>query len=248
MTPPQGNFGEIPILAPVQPVLPTLPTGPWGSKLDADSNASGVGFLVPPTDVAPVRSPVSVSAPTQIPVPAQIQTPLPVSAQAAAVPDPSSSSLINARTGIPVVPIPGQTLAKVTFEPPKLSSTISDTPSTIGDTKLVGQSAAAPVQSQVQPVAAQCPSGPAGIQATPPECASWTTSHQQLESTSASISLQHEPCIEVGMKTDQTSLNRLWLWLVRAQNKHIRTKMSFTFIFPLHKVIVHLHFISMNTT
>ncbi|XP_056885887.1 serine/threonine-protein kinase WNK2 isoform X4 [Takifugu flavidus] len=194
VTPPQGNYGEIPILAPVQPVLPTLPTGPWGSKLDADANASGVGFLAPPTDVAPVRSPVSVS------VPAQIQTPVPVSAQAAAVPDPSSSSLINARTGIPVVPIPGQALAKVAFEPPKLSSTTSDTPSTISDTKAVGQSAAAsvpaPVQSQVQPVAAQCPSGPAGIQATPPECASWTTSHQQLESAPASISLHHEPCIE----------------------------------------------------
>ncbi|TNM88851.1 hypothetical protein fugu_005105 [Takifugu bimaculatus] len=194
VTPPQGNYGEIPILAPVQPVLPTLPTGPWGSKLDADANASGVGFLAPPTDVAPVRSPVSVS------VPAQIQTPVPVSAQAAAVPDPSSSSLINARTSIPVVPIPGQALAKVAFEPPKLSSTTSDTPSTISDTKAVGQSAAAsvpaPVQSQVQPVAAQCPSGPAGIQATPPECASWTTSHQQLESAPASISLHHEPCIE----------------------------------------------------
>eukprot|EP00066_Takifugu_rubripes_P022946 XP_011612212.1 PREDICTED: serine/threonine-protein kinase WNK2-like [Takifugu rubripes] len=194
VTPPQGNYGEIPILAPVQPVLPTLPTGPWGSKLDADANASGVGFLAPPTDVAPVRSPVSVS------VPAQIQKAVPVSAQAAAVPDPSSSSLINARTGIPVVPIPGQALAKVAFEPPKLSSTTSDTPSTISDTKAVGQSAAAsvpaPVQSQVQPVAAQCPSGPAGIQATPPECASWTTSHQQLESAPASISLHHEPCIE----------------------------------------------------
>lgn len=225
VTPPQGNFGEIPLLAAVQPVLPTLPTGPWGSGLDGESN---VAFFAPPTAVAPVRSPVSVSAPTHTQVPAQIQTPVPVSAQAAAVPDPPTSTLINAQTSIPVVPTPGQALAKAPFETSKLSSTTSDA-STIDDAKPPAQSSTAPVLQ------------PAGNQATLAECASLTTSHQTLDSTSASINLQHEPCIEVRIKTDQTSLNRLLLWLVRAQNKHVHTKTSFTFILPLHKVIAHLY-------
>lgn len=238
VTAPQVKFGEIPLLAPVQPVLPTLPTGPWGSGLDVETNASGVGLLAPSTDVAPVRSTVSVSAavqfesstPTQSPVPAQIQTSVPVSAQAAAIPDPPSSTLIKAQTSAPVAPTLGHTHAKAPFETSKISSTTSDAPSKISEAKSAQSAAASVPVSGLQP---------AGIQTKLPECASLTANQQNLESTTASISLQQEPCAEVGTKTCQTSLNRLLLsW---TQNKHMRTKMSFAFLLPLHKVITPLH-------
>lgn len=199
---PQVKFGEIPLLAPVQPVLPTLPTGPWGSGADVETNASGVSLLAPPTDVAPVRSPVSVSSvlfesstPTQAPVPAQIQTSVPVSAQAAAIPDAPSSALIKAQTSAPVAPTP-----KAPFETSKISSTTSDAPSTIDEAKSTQSGAASVPVPGLQP---------AGIQTKLPECASLTANQQNLESTAACTNLQQEPCAEVGIKTCQTSLNKL---------------------------------------
>lgn len=205
VTAPQVTFGEIPLLAPVQPVLPPLPTGPWGSGLDGETNASGVGLLAPPADAAPVRSPVSVSAavlfesstPTQTPVPAQIQTPVPVSAQAAAIPDAPSSTLIKAQMSAPVAQTPGHALAKPPFETPKISSTTSDAPSAIGEAKSAQSAAASAPVPGLQP---------AGIQKKFPECASLTANQQNLESMTASINLQQEPGAEVGIKTCQTLL------------------------------------------
>lgn len=205
VTAPQVKFGEIPLLAPVQPVLPTLPTGPWGSGLDVETNASGVGLLAPPTDVAPVRSPVSVSAAvlfesstaTQTPVPAQIQTPVAVSAQAAAIPDAPSSTLIKAQTNAPVAPTPGHAHAKAPFETSKTSSTTSDAPSTIGEAKSAQSAAVSVPVPGLQP---------AGIQTKLPECASLTANQQNLESTTASINLQQDPSAEVGIKTNN------WGW------------------------------------
>lgn len=199
------TFGEIPYLAPVQPVLPPLPTGPWGSGLDVETNASGVVLHAPPTDAAPVRSPVSVSAallfesstPTQTPVPAQIQTPVPVSAHAVAIPDAPSSTLIKAQTVAPVAPTPGHALVKPPSETPKISSTTSETHSTIGEAKSAQSAAASVPISGLQP---------AGIQTKLPECASLTANQQNLESMTASINLQQDPSAEVGIKTCQTIL------------------------------------------
>lgn len=204
MTAPQVTFGEIPLLAPAQPVLPALPTGPWGGGLDVETNASGVGLLAPPTDVAPVRSPVSVSAavlfesptPTQTPVPAQIQSSVPVSAQAAAIPDALSSALFKAQTSVPVAPTSGQARAKAPFEASKTSSATSD----VSSTKSAQSAATSVLVPGLQP---------AGVQTKLPECASLTANQQNLESTAACLNLQPEACAEVGIKkTCQSSLNR----------------------------------------
>lgn len=167
--------------------------------------ASGVGLLAPLADVAPIRSPVSVSAavlfksltPMQTPVPAQIHTPDPVSAQAAALPDALSSTVIKAQTSDPVAPTPGHTYAKAPSETSKIFSTTSDTPSTIGEAKSAQPGAAAVPVPGLQP---------AGIQTKFAECASLSANQQNPESMTASISLQQEPCAEVGTKTCQTTV------------------------------------------
>lgn len=229
MTAPQVTFGEIPLMAPAQPVLPALPTGPWGGGLDVETNASGVGLLAPPADVAPVRSPVSVSAtvlfesstPTQTSVPGRLQMSVPVSAQAAAaaIPDALSSTLIKAQTSVPVAPTPGHAHAKAPFEASKISSTTSDVSSTIDEAKSAQSAAASVPVPGLQP---------AGFQTKLPECPSLTANQQNLESATASGNLQQEPCAEVGIKTCQTSLNRKLINL-DTHKKHIRTKMSFAF-------------------
>uniref|UniRef100_H3DB25 non-specific serine/threonine protein kinase n=1 Tax=Tetraodon nigroviridis TaxID=99883 RepID=H3DB25_TETNG len=187
MTAPQVTFGEIPLMAPAQPVLPALPTGPWGGGLDVETNASGVGLLAPPADVAPVRSPVSVSATVlfesstpQTSVPGQLQMSVPVSAQAAAaaaIPDTLSSTLIKAQTSVPVAPTPGHAHAKAPFEASKISSTTSDVSSTIDEAKSAQSAAASVPVPGVQP---------AGFQTKLPECPSLTANQQNLESASAS--------------------------------------------------------------
>lgn len=208
VTAPQVKFGESSLLAPVQPVLPTLSTGPWGKGLDVETNASGVSLLAPPTDLAPVRSPVSVSAAflyetstlTQTPVPAQIQTPFPISTQAAAIPDTASSTFIKAQTSATGAPTSGHAHAKAPFEASKLSITTSESPFTISEVKSTQSAAASVPVPGLQP---------AGIQTKLPEGASLTANQQNLEATTASISLQQDPCAEVGIKTCPTSLNRL---------------------------------------
>ncbi|KAM9362145.1 serine/threonine-protein kinase WNK2 [Symphorus nematophorus] len=228
---PQGNLGDVHLLAPA---LPAVQTALWGSGVDAETTAAGL-------DPAPVPGPASIpvsataqvetQAPAQTPalVPAQNQPPVPVSAQAAAMPQTPAPTLVKAPTSAPIqvptavqAPVSAPLQAPVsvsgpTFEPPKSSSTSSDTSSAIGESKLpVPGLASAPVSvslpASVQPaapaqvpapVAAPVPAAapvlqPAGIQTAVPasECASQATTQQNLESTSASSTLQQEACVE----------------------------------------------------
>lgn len=224
---PQGNLGDVHLFAPVQPVLPAVQTPLWGSGVDAETAVAGLDLTVAPTVPAPVPAPASISvsataqvetqAPAQIPalVPAQNQPPVPVSAQAAA-PASVPIQIPTAVQGLASAPVQAPVSAPgPTFERPKGSSASSDTSSAIGKPKLSVPGLApvtlpAPVQSAAPahapaPVAASVPAPvlqPAGIQTAPSvsECASLATAQQNLESTSASSTLQQESCVEVGMK------------------------------------------------
>ncbi|XP_067443366.1 serine/threonine-protein kinase WNK2 isoform X2 [Thunnus thynnus] len=209
---PQGNLGDVKLLAAVHPVLPAVQIPLWGSGVNAETTAPGT---VAHTVLA--SAPVSVSAtaqvetqaPVQTPalVPAQKQTPGLVSAQAAAMPQTTVP------TSAPVqAPVSASGSA---FEPPKVSSTNSDASSVIGKPQLsvpglvsAPISVKLPAQAQVAgpalasaPVAASAPAPvlqPAGIQTavSMPECASLATTQQNLETTSASSTLQKESCVE----------------------------------------------------
>uniref|UniRef100_A0A671YH59 non-specific serine/threonine protein kinase n=1 Tax=Sparus aurata TaxID=8175 RepID=A0A671YH59_SPAAU len=219
---PQGNLGDVHLLAAVHPAVQTAF---WGSGGEAETTAAGIDLSVTPAVPAPASISVSATvqvetqAPAQTPalVPAQKQSLAPVSAHAAAMPDTPASAPMQVQTA-------GQAQALVqapvsasghTFEPPKSSSTISDTSSAVGEPKLsVPGLASAPVPvtlpASVQsaapahapaPVAASVPAPalqPAGIQSavSVSECASLATTQQNIESTSASSSLQQEPCVE----------------------------------------------------
>ncbi|XP_044203777.1 serine/threonine-protein kinase WNK2 isoform X4 [Thunnus albacares] len=209
---PQGNLGDVKLLAAVHPVLPAVQIPLWGSGVNAETTAPGT---VAHTVLA--SAPVSVSAtaqvetqaPVQTPalVPAQKQTPGLVSAQAAAMP----------QTTVPTsAPVQAPVSASgSSFEPPKVSSTNSDASSVIGKPQLsvpglvsAPISVKLPAQAQVAgpalasaPVAASAPAPvlqPAGIQTavSMPECASLATTQQNLETTSASSTLQKESCVE----------------------------------------------------
>ncbi|XP_070816055.1 serine/threonine-protein kinase WNK2 [Chaetodon trifascialis] len=246
---PQGNLGDVHLLAPVHPVLPAVQTHLWGSGVEAETTAAGLDLTVAPTVPAPVPASFSVSvsataqvetqAPTQTPalVPAQNQPPVPVSAQAAAVPQSPASTLVKAPTSVPIqVPTAVPALASVpvqapvsasgpTFEPQNSSLTSSETSSAIGKPKLSAASlASAPIpvtlpasaQSAAPahappPVAASVPAPalqPAGTQTavSVSECASLATTQQNLESTSASSTLQQEPCVEDVLQDKPVSL------------------------------------------
>lgn len=170
---------------------------------------------------------VETQAPTQALVSAQIQPPVPVSFQAGAIPDTPGSTLIKAPTSVPIqVPTAGHALVKAqvqapvsatgpTFEPSKGSSTSSDTSSAIGEPKLSVLGLASVPIPVTLPVSVQT-AAPASVAALVPapvlmppgiqtalsvsECASLATTQQNLEATSASSTLQHELCVEVGIK------------------------------------------------
>ncbi|XP_035518595.1 serine/threonine-protein kinase WNK2 [Morone saxatilis] len=242
---PQGNLGDVHLLAPVHPVLPAVQTPLWGSGVDAETTAASLDLTVAPTVAAPVPAPASIpvsatisvsatahvetQAPAQTPtlVAAQNQPPVPVTAQAAAMPQTSASTL--------VVPMAVQALASApvqapvsasgpTFEPPRSSSTSSDNLAS-GKPKLsVPGLASTPIPvtlpSSVQsaapahtpaPVAVSVPAPvlqPAGIQTAVSlsECANLATTQQNLESTSASSTLQQEPSLEDVLQDKPTSL------------------------------------------
>ncbi|GLD64517.1 serine/threonine-protein kinase WNK2-like protein [Lates japonicus] len=232
---PQGNLGDVQLLAPVHPVLPAVQTPPlWGSGVDAtETTAAGLNLTVAPAGPPPVPAPASISvsaagqvetqalAQTPALAPAQTQPPVPVSAQAAAMPQTPVSTLVKAPTSV-LVQVPASASVKApvavsgpVFEPPKVSSTSSDTSSVIGKPQLtvpglvsapIPVTLPAPVQSAASApappsVAASVPAPvlqPAGIQTAVslPECASLATTQQNLETTSASSTLQQEPCVE----------------------------------------------------
>ncbi|XP_056253747.1 serine/threonine-protein kinase WNK2 isoform X7 [Seriola aureovittata] len=169
---PQGNLGDVQLLAPVHPVLPSVQTSLWGSGVDAETTAAGLDLTVGPAVPSPVPAPASMSvsatvqvesqAPAQTPamVPAQSQPPVPVSAQAAAMPQTQTPASTPMQVPI-AVPAPASAPVKApvsasgpAFEPPKVSSTSSDTSSVIGKPQHTGLVSApipvtlpAPVQS-----------------------------------------------------------------------------------------------------
>uniref|UniRef100_A0A3Q3NH28 non-specific serine/threonine protein kinase n=1 Tax=Mastacembelus armatus TaxID=205130 RepID=A0A3Q3NH28_9TELE len=215
-------------LAPVHPVLPAAETPLWGSRVNAEPAALGHDLTVASTVLAPVPAaasipvPVTVKAETQPTpqilalIPAQNQPPVPVPAQPAAMPQSLASSLVKAptsgsiqvSTGVPVsasasVQSP-VSVSDATFQPPKVSSTSSDT-SSICKPQVPGLVSApvpftlpAPLPTPaLAPVVTSGPAPvlqPAGIQTavSVPECASLTTTQQNLEMTSASSTLQQD--------------------------------------------------------
>nr|XP_046239618.1 serine/threonine-protein kinase WNK2 isoform X2 [Scatophagus argus] len=174
-----------------------------------------------------------VPAKTPALVPAQNQPPVPVSTQGAAMPDAPASTLVKAPTLVPIqVPKSGQALVSgpvqapvsasgTTSEPPKSSSASSDISSAFGEPQLsVPVVATAPVAvtlpASVQSAAPARAPAPvaapalqlAGIQTalSVSECSSLATTQQNLESTSASSTLQQEPCVEEVFQDKPVSL------------------------------------------
>ncbi|XP_071349103.1 serine/threonine-protein kinase WNK2 isoform X5 [Trachinotus anak] len=239
MIAPQGNLGDVQLLASVHSVLPSAQTSLWGSGVDAETTAAGLDLTVGPTVPPPVPAPASISvsvqvetqapAPAPAMVPAQNQPPVPVSAQAAAMPQTQASTPIQVPVAVPT-PASAPVKAPVSasgpaFEPSKVSSTSSDTSSVIGKPQHsapglvsapISVTLPAPVQSSVPtPTPASVAASvlapvlqPTGIQTTVslPECASLASTQQNLEMTSASSTLQQEPCVEDVLQEKPVSL------------------------------------------
>lgn len=206
------NLGEVPLLAPVHPILPAGQTGLWVNGVNAEAAS-----LTDPVQMAAsisASTKVETQAPKQTPtlVPAQNQAPAPESAQMAAVPDTYGSALIKAPTSVPIeVPTDLATAQSPAFALPKGLPTSSDTPSAVGEPKLsIPGLASVPIpvtppvsfQSAAHVPATASILQPAGIRTarSVSECASLTTTQQNLESTFASSTLQQEPCVEVGIE------------------------------------------------
>ncbi|XP_074492166.1 serine/threonine-protein kinase WNK2 isoform X5 [Sebastes fasciatus] len=223
MIAPQGNLGDIHLWTPVHPVLPAVQTPHWGSRVDAETSAAGRDLTVAPTVPTPASISATAQVETQAPAqtPAQNQPPLPISAQAPVMPQTPASTLVNAPISVPMqVSTSVQTIAPVqapgsasglTFESPKGSSTSSDTSSAIGKPRLsVPGLGSAPIPGTLPdpaPVAAPVLQ-PAGIQTAVSlsECASLATPQQNFELTSASSTLQQEPCVEDVLQDKPVSL------------------------------------------
>ncbi|XP_049894655.1 serine/threonine-protein kinase WNK2 isoform X4 [Epinephelus moara] len=214
MIAPQGNLGDFPLLAPAHPVLPT-PL--WGSGVDAETSAASRDLTVAPTVPAlvpaPVSDPASISATAQAETQASAQTPASTSVSAPTSAPIQVPTAVQAISSVPVqAPVSASGLA---FESPKGSSTSSDTSSATGKPKLsVPGLGSAPIPVTLPapaPVAASVPAPvlqPAGIQTavSVSECASLATTQQNLESTSASSTLQQEPCGEDVLQDKPVSL------------------------------------------
>ncbi|XP_042363821.1 serine/threonine-protein kinase WNK2 isoform X2 [Plectropomus leopardus] len=209
MTAPQGNLGDFPLLAPAHPVVPAVQTPLWGSGVDAETSAAGQDLtgapIVPAQASISAPAQVETQAPAQTPavLPAQNQPPIPVSAQAAVMPQtPASTQVPTAVQPIASAPVQAPVSAPgLAFESPKGSSTSSDTSSATGKPKLsvpnLGSASVSVTLPAPAPVASPALQ-PAGIQtaASVSEGASLPTTQQNLQSTSASSTLQQEPCVE----------------------------------------------------
>ncbi|KAK2862084.1 hypothetical protein Q5P01_001617 [Channa striata] len=157
--------------------------------------------LVPALNQSPVPAQAVVMHPTpastyvKVPTSVPLQVPIAVSASASVLGQPPGSVSVS------------------TFELPKISSASSETSSFTGKPKFsapalvsapVPVTLPAPVQAAAPPpapFAVSIPTSvlqPAGIQTaiSAPECASLATTQQDLETTSASSTLQQEPCVE----------------------------------------------------
>ncbi|XP_037625987.1 serine/threonine-protein kinase WNK2 isoform X11 [Sebastes umbrosus] len=223
MIAPQGNLEDIHLWAPVHPVLPAVQPPLWGSGVDAETSAAGRDLIVAPTVPTPASISATAQVETQAPAqtPAQNQPPLPISVQAPVMPQTPALTLVNAPTSVPMqVPTSVQTIAPVqapgsasglTFGTPKGSSTSSDTSSAIGKPKHsvpgLGSAQIPGTLPDPAPVAAPVLQ-PAGIQTAVSlsECASLATPQQNFELTSASSTLQQEPCVEDVLQDKPVSL------------------------------------------
>lgn len=166
-------------------------------------------------------APTSISIPATVQfetkVSAQTPPPVPVSAAAAAVPPTLASTLVKAPASVPTHGSPTlETMACAQVQAPlstssftaeltTISTISSGAPSAMSEFQistpgLVSDPVAVTLPALVQPAAPVAASvlQPAGIQTTDsvPECASLTTTQQNVES-SISGSLQQEPCVEV---------------------------------------------------
>lgn len=206
---PQGNLGDVQLLAAVHPVLPAVPL--WGSGVNTETTAPGTVLA---------SAPVSVSATVQVETqaPAQTTALAPAQKQALGLVSTPASTLVPVSVSAHVqAPV---SASGSTFELPKVSSTNSDASLLVGNPQLsvpvlvsAPISVMLPAQAQAAgpalasaPVAVSVPAPalhPAGIQTavSMSECASLATTQQNLETTSAFSTLQQEPCVEVGIKT-----------------------------------------------
>uniref|UniRef100_A0A3Q2ZZW6 non-specific serine/threonine protein kinase n=1 Tax=Kryptolebias marmoratus TaxID=37003 RepID=A0A3Q2ZZW6_KRYMA len=209
---PHGTLGDVQLLETVPPVLTAGQPSLWG-----ETTAAGQ---------ASVSVPATVQFETK--VPAQTPPPVSVSAQAAAALPTPASALVKVPTSVPTHVLPTlEPMASTQVQAPLSTSgftaelttvpTISSgTPSAMDKFKIstpglasdpTSVSLSAPIQPAA-PVAASVLQ-PAGIQTTTslPECASLTTTQQNIETTSISGSLQHEPCVEDLLRDKALSLS-----------------------------------------
>ncbi|XP_062271527.1 serine/threonine-protein kinase WNK2 [Scomber scombrus] len=205
---PQGNLGDVQLLAAVHSVLPAVPL--WGSGVNTETTAPGT---VAHTVLA--SAPVSISAAVQVETQAPAQTPALAQAQkqASGLVSTPASTLVPASASAQVQA--SVSASGSTFELPKVSSTNSDASLVVGNPQLsVPGLVSAPISAMLPaqapaagpalasaPVAVSVPAPalhPAGIQTavSMSECASLATTQQNLETTSAFSTLQQEPCVE----------------------------------------------------
>ncbi|KAM9408934.1 serine/threonine-protein kinase WNK2 isoform 3-T3 [Pholidichthys leucotaenia] len=214
---PHGTQEDVQLLAAAHPVLPVVQTSQWGSGADAETSAAGLELAVAPTVSTPAPSPASVSAPVQVETqaPVQKQPTAPVSTQAA--PLSQTKSPVSLSIQVPTADkttVPDQAPESTpcpTSEQIRVSVSL-DASQAMGKPPVSAAGLAlgpvpltlpAPVQSATPapaPAAASVPAPvlqPAGIQTTIPvsECSSLATT-QNVETTSASGALQHEPSAE----------------------------------------------------
>ncbi|XP_054639515.1 serine/threonine-protein kinase WNK2 isoform X5 [Dunckerocampus dactyliophorus] len=188
----QGNLGDVQLSAPVPPVLPTNHMPHLGNGTEIKTPAAGTDLSVAPPfhASAPLSAPVDIETQTQAQTPALIQ----LKSQA------SGQVLAQSATSVPVD-------AAISASP-KISSTITDDSSAIGQTQLSGPgSAMLPTQhAAIVPAPAPVPAPvlapvlqPSGIQTAvsgASECGSQPTTWQKKETSSSSCTLQQDPCTE----------------------------------------------------
>lgn len=168
---PQGNLGEVQLLASIHPVVPAVQTSLWRSGADAETTSARLDLSVAATVPASVPSqpPVSASSPT---------FELPKAS--------CTSSDTFSVTGKPQFSVPDLVSAPASVTLP--TSVQAADPSL----------APVPVAASI-PAAALQPAG-IQTTVPVPEHASLAITQQNLETTSVSSTLQQEPRVEVGIK------------------------------------------------
>lgn len=215
MIAPHGNLRDVLLLEKFPSVLPAGQPPLWG-----ETTSAGQDFSVASTAPVPASASVSVSATVQFEtkVSAQTPPPAPVSAQAAtALPTPAST-LVKAPISVSTHVSPAlQSMSSAQVQAPLSTSAFTAELTAVSSINsgtlfamdtfqisthgLIPDPVSVPLPAPIQPAAPVVASvlEPAGIQTTSsvPECASLTTTQQNIETASISGSLQQEPCMEV---------------------------------------------------